>query len=666
MNSYFTPEKVGQYSVYLALIVCVFGFLTAIFAQIKKRTVYVRIVRNSVWAMSLAVLTATLSLWQCLLTGRYHVEYVHQHANDTMPTIYKLTALWGGQNGSLLFWLLILCIYSSIVMWQNREKNYNFLPMVAAVLLAIAGFFLVLISFDANPFSVVPFNVDYGQGLNPLLQNYYMIIHPPSLYFGYVGMTVPFAFAVAALITGQLDNRWIVQVRIWTLVAWFFLSLGNLLGASWAYEVLGWGGYWAWDPVENAAFMPWLTASAFLHSAIIQEKRGMLKTWNMALVILSFVMTLLGTFLTRSGIVSSVHSFAQSNIGTYFLVILIATVGVSVGLLLYRLKDLQSQHELDAIVSRESAFLFNNLVLVGAAFAILWGTLFPVLSEWVRGTKITVGAPYFNSIMVPIGLILLFLTGVGPLVAWRKTSEEQLKKHFLWPIVFLLSSSLILLFVAPKTSSLLNNIYINISFSLCAFVLASIFFEYKHGVALRQKFFKENSLTALTKLVISNKRRYGGYIVHMGLVLLFFGFTGSAYRHEKEFKLKINQVAKIKNYTLKFETLYPDNNKHREKVIAKINVWKNKDFFGELAPSLVFYTPSHDQEAQQGTEISVIRSIKEDVYAAMITFSPQEQSIYLKIIITPLINFIWFGGLFLVLGGVVVMLPSSKEGAVYV
>lgn len=381
-------ETLGNVFIHVALVVALYAIIIPLVGVRKRRFYLVVSGRNAVWATALLVFASVACLEICLLQGRFHVEYVHQYTNSTMPTFYKIAALWGGQNGSLLFWLAILMLYASFAMLQVRKKNLELQPYIVSVLMTIALFFLLLLAFSANPFRTMPFHVADGRGLNPLLQNYYMMIHPPSLYLGYVGMSVPFAFGMAALIANRLDNRWIVEVRIWTLIAWFFLSVGNLLGASWAYEVLGWGGYWAWDPVENAAFIPWLTATAFLHSAIIQEKRNMLKTWNMALVILSFLMTLIGTFLTRSGIVSSVHSFAQSDIGQYFFVFLGFCILSSVGFLIYRLPELRSRNVLDSLVSRESAFLFNNLVLVGAAFAVLWGTLFPVLSEWVRGTKI--------------------------------------------------------------------------------------------------------------------------------------------------------------------------------------------------------------------------------------------------------------------------------------
>lgn len=654
-------EHLGNFSIHLALCVCVYGIWMSFFGGQTRQFAYVASARNAATAVIALVSIASASLWSLLLCGKFHVDYVYQYTNTTMPTFYKIASFWGGQNGSLLFWLLILCVYMGIALYQNRNKNLEFLPYVLTTLLVLCAFFLILLVFTANPFQTMPFFASNGKGLNPLLQNYYMIIHPPSLYFGYVGMSIPFAFAISALITGKLDNDWIHQVRIWSLIAWFFLSIGNLLGASWAYEVLGWGGYWAWDPVENAAFIPWLTSSAFLHSAIIQEKRGMLKIWNMVLVVLSFIMTLVGTFLTRSGIVSSVHSFAQSDIGTYFLVFLSLVIFASTFLLVLRLKKLESPHVLDSLLSRESAFLFNNLVLVGMAFAVLWGTLFPVLSEWVRGTKITVGPPYFNTILIPIALVLLLLTGVGPLIGWRKSTFEQLKQNFIFPIASTCLTSLLLLMFVPKLGDLMTNIYVNASISLCVFVLSSVTLEYAQGMRTRARAFQEGPMTALLRLLWSNRRRYGGYIVHVGIVLLFFGFTGNAFKKEKELKLKPLEKTSLGAYELKYIGLYPSQTSHYEKVEAKLTVYKNGRAIGALFPGRVFYKSADpSQPPQPSTEVSILRSLKEDVYTALLTFDPKDNTIFVKAVINPLVEWIWIGGLVLILGGIIVMWPGAR------
>ncbi len=648
-------ETIGNALIHAAFVLAFYAIVASLVGGKTNRPALVATARNAVWALWVLVATAVGILITCFLKGKYYMEYVYQYSNSTMPTFYKVAALWGGQNGSLLFWLLILCTYSSIAVFAQRKRNPELFPYVIATLMTIAIFFIGLLIFVANPFDTLPFTVPDGKGLNPLLQNYYMIIHPPSLYLGYVGMSVPFAFAMAALISGRLDNQWVLQIRHWILVAWFFLSCGNLLGASWAYEVLGWGGYWAWDPVENAAFMPWLSATAFLHSVIIQEKRGMLRTWNMVLVVLSFLLTLTGTFLTRSGIISSVHSFAQSDIGTYFLAFLLFTITVSGSLIIYRLPQLRAKNNLDSLVSRESAFLFNNLVLVGAAFAILWGTLFPVLSEWVRGTKITVGPPFFNSIMIPIGLVLLLLTGIGPIVGWRKTTPEQLKRNFIVPVTAAIITSTLALSLISK------EIYVILSFSFSAFVLATVFMEYQKGIAVRKRTLGEDGFTAFLRLIASNRRRYGGYIVHVGVVLLFVGFTGNAFKKEQDVQLKPGDSVTFGRYVIRHANLDQQEDKHKEVVLARLQVWRDGKPFKLMSPAKVFFKSHIEGEPPQpGTEVAISRSLREDLYIAFLSFDPNAQTAFLKIVVNPLVQFIWIGGLFLILGTIVGVWPEKR------
>jgi len=649
--------NLGTWFLHLSTFLAFYAAVTSLLGGKLQRKDWILSSRNALWASAGTVFVCTILLVIALVRGDFHLEYVFQYTNSTMPLFYKVAALWGGQNGSLLWWLTILSIFSTIALYKHRNSNQNLYPFVITVLATVQFFFLILMIFPANPFVELPFgSFQDGRGLNPLLQNYYMIIHPPSLYLGYVGMTIPFAFGIAALISGKLDNEWILQIRKWTLTAWFFLSIGNLLGASWAYEVLGWGGYWAWDPVENAAFMPWLTASAFLHSVIIQEKRNMLKVWNIILVILSFTLVLTGTFMTRSGIVSSVHAFAQSDIGSYFFVFLVFSLTVSIGLLIYRLPVLQSKSVFDSMISRESAFLFNNLILVGAAFAILWGTLFPVLSEAVRGVKISIGAPYFNKIMIPIGLMLLLLTGIGPMIPWRKATTEQLKKNFIWPVsLSVVTSILIFIFVSQK-------FYVVASFSFCAFVLSTIYFEYSKGVSLRMKNMKEPPATALVRLVAKNERRYGGYIVHFGIVLLFVGFTGGAFKSEQEFQMRPKDVVKLGEYTFRYDHPKPFENSHKEVITAQFSVWKNGQPYTYSNPARVFYKSRIQGEpAQPATEVAINRGLKEDLYFALLSFEPKDQSIFVKIVINPLVEFIWIGGLFMILGTAVVMWPKPER-----
>src|SRR5438477_478289 len=427
------PE-LGRLAVCLALLFAAYGTLAGVAGRLRGRAHLVRPAEHAPYAVFGLLVSRTAILLHALLRHDFTLEYVAAYSSSTLPTQYTIAALWGGQKGSLLFWSLLLTLFTTIVQVHNRERNRALMPFVTATLMTVAVFFLSLLVFVTDPFQRLPMAAREGQDLNPLLQNYWMMIHPPSLYTGYVSASVPFAFAIAALATGQLGDQWIRSVRRWALFSWAFLSLGNLLGARWAYEVLGWGGYWAWDPVENAAFMPWLVSTAYLHSVMIQEKRDMLRVWNVVLVLLTFALTIFGTFLTRSGVISSVHSFTQSGLGPFFIGFLVFVLLVAGGLLAYRLPELRTRATMESFLSREAAFLFNNLVLVGIAFAVFWGTVFPVLSEWVRGVKITVGPPFFNRVNAPLGLVLLFLAGVGPAIAWRRASPRNLRRAFAGPV----------------------------------------------------------------------------------------------------------------------------------------------------------------------------------------------------------------------------------------
>src|SRR5205823_1615351 len=427
------PE-LGRLAVCLALLFAAYGTLAGVAGGIRRRAHLVRSAEHAAYAVFGLVVIATAILLRALLRHDFTLEYVAAYSSSTLPTQYTVAALWGGQKGSLLFWSLLLTLFTTIVQVQNRERNRALMPFVTATLMTVAVFFLSLLVFVTDPFERLPVAAREGADLNPLLQNYWMMIHPPSLYTGYVSASVPFAFAIAALATGQLGDQWTRSVRRWALFSWAFLSLGNLLGARWAYEVLGWGGYWAWDPVENAAFMPWLVSTAYLHSVMIQEKRDMLRVWNVVLVLLTFALTIFGTFLTRSGVISSVHSFTQSGLGPFFIGFLLVVLVVSGGLVVYRLPELRTPATVESFLSREAAFLFNNLILVGIAFAVFWGTVFPVVSEWVRGVKITVGPPFFNRVNAPLGVALLFLAGVGPVIAWRRASPPNLWRAFAGPV----------------------------------------------------------------------------------------------------------------------------------------------------------------------------------------------------------------------------------------
>jgi cytochrome c-type biogenesis protein CcmF len=580
-----------------------------------------------------------------------------------MPWYYKLTSFWGGLDGSIMWWVLLLAVFASIAIHVNRVKHKELIPYVTAVLFTVVGFFLFLILFEKRPFDVFLTEAPkMGRGLNPLLQNPYMATHPPSLYLGFVSATVPFAFGLAALITGNLDDSWLQSTRRWVLVSWYFLSQGLVLGSLWAYEELGWGGYWGWDPVENAGFLPWLTSTAFLHSIMIQERRGMLKVWNVCLVITTFLLTIVGTFMTRSGIVQSVHAFGQDNelaiiFGCFIAVIMI----FSFGFVIYRLPLLRSRNELDSWVSREFAFLVNNWILLSAAFFVLIATLFPTISEAITGERITVGPPFFNKWMTPIGLILLFLTGVGPLIAWRKASTENLKEQFAIPLAAGILTATVLSFfprlraMTPLFNDRLKLPLAIVCFGLCAFVLVTISQEFWRGTRVRQSHTKLDFFTSLIGLVARGKRRYGGYLVHLAVVLMFIGFAGSAYKQEADVTLERGQSAKLDRYTVRYDGLARTSDAQKQMTTATVTVFAGGEELAKMRPAKWAY--KHHEDEPPTTEVEIRRMAKEDLY---IVLNGYEESglVNLKIVINPLVNWIWVGFLLLAFGTVVAFMPD--------
>ncbi|MCC6848065.1 MAG: heme lyase CcmF/NrfE family subunit [Deltaproteobacteria bacterium] len=642
----------GLLSLRLALIGGLYAVLAAIYGAVARRPAYARSARQAAYAVHALVAVAALVLWRALVTRDFSLEYVASYASSTLSLPYRIAALWGGQAGSLLFWALILTTMSTVVHLQNRERNAALMPYVTATLMAIAAFFLGLLVFMTSPFERLPVPAAEGADLNPLLQNYWMLIHPPALYLGYVGCSVPFAFAIAALATGRLGDVWIRTTRRWTLFAWFFLTLGNMLGARWAYEELGWGGYWAWDPVENAAFMPWLSCTAFLHSVMIQEKKNMLKMWNMVLVLLTFCLTIFGTFLTRSGVVSSVHSFTQSGLGPFFVAFLLSVIAVVAGLVVWRRPLLRGENEIDSFLSREAAFLFNNLLLVGIAFATFWGTVFPVISEAVRGIKITVGPPFFNKVNAPLGLALLFMTGVGPVIAWRRASARNLRRSFAVPLGVGFATG------AAIFASGWRNYYAVVCFSLAVFVLATIFMEFYRGTRARQALMGEPAPRALANLVGKNRRRYGGYVIHVGVVMVFVGVAASsAFRLEEQETIRKGDVVQVGAFTLTYQDIHFTEDAHYSSMLAEIAVAKNGAPVGTLFPEKRFYK----KQQQPTTEVALRSTLAEDLYLVLGSYDDATGLMTMIVFVNPLVNWLWIGGLVMVLGTVIVMSPTAAE-----
>jgi cytochrome c-type biogenesis protein CcmF len=661
----------GHYILILALGCAGYSVWASILGARKGREDFVRSGENALFGVAFLLTVTIVLLWKSLLTHDFHNEYVANYSNRALPTFYTITALWGGQKGSLLFWGWLLSIYSALMVYINRYKNRELMPYVVATLMATAFFFILLNVFISQPFenlwqlsdgrvitaisqpaNAVAFTAADGRGLNPLLQHPAMAIHPPILYLGFVGFSIPFAFAIAALITGRLDNQWLKTIRRWTLVPWFFLGIGMLLGGKWAYMELGWGGYWAWDPVENAALMPWLVGTAFIHSVMIQEKKNMLRVWNMVLILLTYTLSIFGTFITRSGVISSVHSFALSNIGPMFLGYILLIIVVSTYLLVKRLPLLKNTSHFDSVVSRESAFLINNLTFLGACFAVFWGTIFPIVSEAVRGVKVTVGAPFFNTVNVPIGLFLLFLTGVGPLVAWRKTSPRLLKKILLKPTLTALLSLVVMLILG------IRHLYALVSLTLSVFVTATIIAEFHRGARARMRTNSENYTVALFRLLQKNKRRYGGYIVHFGIVVLFVGFTGKAFGTEKDSKLNIGESMAIRSYELTYLDTKIEEDANKIVWQAKMEVSKNGKKVGTIYPNKHYYKI----QEQPTTEVVLRSTLLEDLYVVLAQPNEDKSAIF-KVYINPLVNLVWIAGLIVTIGTVVILLPNRQERA---
>ncbi|MBE44799.1 MAG: cytochrome C biogenesis protein [Thaumarchaeota archaeon] len=613
---------------------------------------------RSVVMVSLFSILATLLLLNELIQSNFDVDYVAHYTSLETPLLYKVTALWAGQAGSLLFWLFILSIYCLIVLFQNRNKYTQLMPWVILVLVSIQFFFLIITNFVANPFSPtdVNFIVANGNGLNPLLQNLTMSIHPPTLYLGYVGFSVPFAFAIAALITGDTSPLWIRSIRRWTLIVWMFQSAGVILGGWWAYQELGWGGYWAWDPVENASFMPWLTGTAFLHSIIIQEKKDMLRIWNIVLIVLTFSLCIFGTFLTRSGVMSSVHSFTASNLGPLFLGYVFFNLFISFGLIIYRKSDFKSKRRIKSFTSRESGFLFNNVIFVIICFAVFWGTIFPVISEAVTGTKITVGAPFFNQVTIPIGLFLLFMTGVGPILVWRRTSKQAFIRNFSLPIAFGLVSLLGGIIIGMSG-------YVIISFALIGFVTAVILEEFIRGIRSRRKVQNETVITALISMVRKNRSRYGGYIVHLGIVFMFVGFTGRAFNQELEFSIKKGQFQKFGSYQFEFISLQELERPNHFAWVAGLNVWNDQnEIITRLSPEkrIYFHRDPNPDRRQPHSELSIFSTVFKDIYSIFSGIDIEQEIAYIKIMINPLVWWVWLGGWVLVAGTLIALWPHKE------
>ncbi len=610
-----------------------------------------------------AVLLASIVLVICAFRDDFSIAYILHHSNRDLPGPYKFAVLWSGQEGSLLFWSLLLAAYGFVL--RLRYKTDPRLFAYASVVLAgVQIFFLLLLNFAAHPFAIVQGTIPAdGNGLNPLLQYPEMVIHPPMLYLGYVGFTVPFAFALGALIMKYPGEKWINITRRWTMVTWAFLTCGVFLGAHWAYSVLGWGGYWGWDPVENASLMPWLTGTAFLHSVMMQEKRGMLKMWNMWLIFATFWLAILGTFLTRSGIISSVHAFAQSSIGDWFAWFLAITLIVFTFFFVKNKSHLKSEHKLESLVSRESSFLFNNLLFVLLCFTVLWGTWFPKISELVQGNKVTVGAPFYNRVAIPVALLLLILTAVGPLLAWRKTSLESLKRNFMWPTVGAIVVAIFLMVTPQRWGSVfglkpwqdISYFYSLMAISLSVLVALTVASEFYRGGRVIAKHTGQGMFASMVQLTHRNTRRYGGYIVHFGVVVVIIGFAGAAFNQDKEMEMKNGDKMTIGAYTLICRSSTEDDNPDHYSQWAMLDVYKGGKQIDTMTPERRFYHAS-----QQTSTMPDIRSgLNEDLYVVFEGVNPDNGRPILRAHLNALVMWIWMGVWIMLIGTVLALIPNA-------
>jgi cytochrome c-type biogenesis protein CcmF len=663
--------NLGYGALVITLLVSIYGIIASFYGARKNSHAWVDSARNAMLLTFPLLTLSALSIIILLVNGNYEVEFVASVTSNSMPTYLKVTALWGGQAGSLVFWTWLMAAFATAVTLRKWDRDREFLPWVIMVSLVTLAFFLIMIIFFENPFARIwrvplgtpvvamfpPAGAELlvqpdGRGLNPLLRHPGMIIHPPMLYLGFVAFVIPYAFAIAPLVTGRTDDRWIRITRRWTLVAWLFLSLGLILGGRWAYDVLGWGGYWGWDPVEIAAFMPWLTGTAFLHSVMIQEKRGMLKHWNMVLIILTYSLVIFGTFLTRSGVLSSVHAFAQSAIGPLFFVFIGLTFITSVSLLLYRWNSLKSEAHMTSMFSREALFLLNNLLFMGILVICFWGVIFPLISELATGQKVTVGPPFYERATAPLFAGLLLLMGVAPLAAWRHSTAKTLGRAMWKPFLFSLVVVVLVLVAGIRHPAAL------LGFWLSAFVAAVTIYEFWRGAHARHRKSGESYPLALWRLIGRNRRRYGGYVIHLGVVLMAIGIIGiELFQTETQGTLAQGEQIALGDYAIRFDELAVfDTADGRNVARAVVSVYKNGRYVDELHPRRDYY-----YESQQPMIIPGVRSTwEDDFYVLLVDWQPVSTAgATFKVYHNPLVNWLWLGGLVFILGTMIAAWPDK-------
>ena len=658
----------GSFAILLGLVLCAYNLVAGAVA-LRRISVHpertaaperlAESARRAGIGSFVAMTAVAFALVYCSFTNDFSVSYILHHSNRALPLPYKFAALWSGQEGSLVLWAWLLAAYG-FVLRVRHKVDVKLTAYASTILAGIQVFFTLLLVFAAPPFAMVQGAVPPdGFGLNPLLQYPEMVIHPPMLYLGYVGFSVPFAFALGALMMRYPGEKWIHITRRWTMVTWLFLTCGIFLGAHWAYAVLGWGGYWGWDPVENASLMPWLTGTAFLHSVMMQEKRGMMKSWNVWLIFTTFMLSILGTLLTRSGLVSSVHAFAESSIGAWFWTFLVIVLSVCLFTYLLQRDHLKAEHRLESLVSRESSFLFNNLVLLAACFTVLWGTLFPVLSEYVTGSKVTVGPPFYNRVALPIGLFLLFLTGIGPVLAWRSTSFKSVRRNFILPTAAGLVTFAVLMAAGMHPWSSPGTLYSLMTFSLAALVTTAIVSEFWRGARVIQRHTGQNIVFSMVRLTRRNTRRYGGYVVHLGIVIICIGIAGAAFNQSQEQEMGFHDSMSIGSYRLVCQSYTQDSNANFDSEYALLNVYKNGRYLTQMAPERRFYHASEQTE----TMVANHSTLRRDLYVVYEGKNTETDRPIIKVFINPLVAWIWIGVMVVAFGTLIALVPNLDANA---
>jgi len=647
---------VAQVSLWIGFILTIYIGAASLAGAMCKDLRLVASARRGSYALFFLLCVAAGIMIRAFIVNDFSIAYVANYSETNLNIHYKIAGLWAGNEGSLLFWILGLSACSALAAFTNRkEKDHTFIPYTYVVIMVVMAFFYVLLLSSGNPFRQIPpgYIPADGKGLNPMLQTYGMMFHPPALLWGYVCFTIPYAFAMAALISGELDSHWIKKTRRWTLLAWTLLSIGNILGAEWAYDELGWGGYWAWDPVENASFIPWLVGSAFLHSVMIQERRDMLKVWNMALIVLTFLLTIFGTFLVRSGVLQSVHDFGAIKMAKPFMLFMGLIVIASICLIVYRYNELRSSNnQLESLLSREATFLLNNMLLLGLALTTLIGTTFPLISEAFTGSKVTMRKPFYSYANSPQFLILLLLIGICPLIGWRKASKENLARNFIIPTIAMLATAGWHIY-AGKT-----HVRAVMAYSFSTFVLVTIVMEFFRGIKARGKTKGEDPFTALFSLLWKNKRRYGGYIIHTGLIMVFIGATGSSvYTTEKTATLEKGQTMTIEDYELRYDKNLYKKKPNYDAALAALTVFKGGNQIDVVYPEKRYY----HKFPEPTSEVGLSRSLKEDLFIVLAAFDSKTGLITLRAVVNPLINWMWIGAIVACAGGFYVLLPDGRK-----